>query len=288
LCSRLHQALRSITEHYEIVLVFDCSPDDGWERICEECKKDSRVKGIQLSRNFGQHNAITAGLSHVRGEWVVVMDCDLQDQPEDVPLLFSKAQEGYDLVLAQRLRRKDSALKKMSSACFSAAFGYLTDSEHDSTIANFGIYHCSVVQAILSMGDQVRCLPVMAQWVGYKSEKLPVEHASRGTGESSYSWIKLFRLAKDVILTFSDKPLHLTVNLGMIICIGSVLVGILYLLRYVCGGILVSGFTSLILSIWFLSGVIIFVLGVLGVYLGRVFDQVKDRPTYLIRKKENF
>jgi len=287
LCSRLHQALRSITEHYEIVLVFDCSPDDGWERICEECKKDSRVKGIQLSRNFGQHYAITAGLAHVSGEWIVVMDCDLQDRPEEIPNLMNKAMDGYDVVFAQRQQRKDHFFKRMSSKLFYAIFSYMTDSRQDASIANFGIYHLRVVEAILSMKDKVRYFPTMAQWVGFRQASFPVDHGIRESGKTAYSWRRLFMLAFDNMIAFSDKPLHLTVQLGMLLCLLSFGASMYYLLRYLFGGITVNGFASVILSIWFLSGVIIFILGVLGIYLGRVFDQVKNRPSYIIRTTEN-
>jgi dolichol-phosphate mannosyltransferase len=288
LCDRLHASLKCITENYEIILVFDCSPDDGWERIRSECKKDSRVKGIQLSRNFGQHYAITAGLESVSGEWVVVMDCDLQDRPEEIVNLFNKAREaGVDIVFAQRKARRDHLSKRLSSAAFYALFSFMTDSKQDASIANFGIYHRRVVRAMLSMKDKVRYFPTMAQWVGFKSAVLPVDHAARAAGETTYSWRRLFRLAFDNMIAFSDKPLHLTVQLGMAICLFAFGAAVFYLLRYLLGGITVSGFTSLILSVWFLSGIIIFILGVIGIYLGRVFDQVKNRPFFIIREKEN-
>jgi len=118
LCDRLHESIRCITENYEVVLVFDCSRDDGWLHICRECEKDNRVKGIKLSRNFGQHYAIMAGLEYVKGEWVVVMDCDLQDRPEEIPVLFDKVNEGFDMVLAQRRDRRELFLKRLSSKLF--------------------------------------------------------------------------------------------------------------------------------------------------------------------------
>ena len=288
LCERLHKSLQQVTEDYEVILVFDCSPDDGWGRICEECTKDQRVKGIQLSRNFGQHYAITAGLEKVSGEWVVVMDCDLQDRPEEIVNLYRKALEGYDTVFAQRIERKDSLAKRLSSKLFYVVFSYMTDSRQDASIANFGIYHRGVVGAILSMKDKVRYFPTMAQWVGFRSTVLPVEHGSRDAGETTYSWRRLLLLALDNMISFSDKPLHLTVQLGMLLCLFSFGAGLFYLLRYLFGGITVGGFTSIILSIWFLSGVIIFILGVLGIYLGQVFDQVKGRPSCIVRTTENF
>jgi glycosyltransferase involved in cell wall biosynthesis len=287
LCQRLHDSLGEITAKYEVILVFDCSPDDGWECICRETQKDKRVKGIRLSRNFGQHYAITAGLEHADGDWVVVMDCDLQDQPEEIIKLYQKAQEGHDIVFAQRQERKDGLLKRWSSRAFYAVFSYMTDTRQDARIANFGIYRHNVVAAILSMRDYVRYFPTMAQWVGFHHTAIPVEHAERGDGDSNYSVRKLLALAFDNMVVFSDKPLRLTVKFGMAICVVTALTSIFYLWRYFRGDISVGGYTSLILSIWFLGGIVIFLLGVLGIYLGKTFDQAKRRPTYIVRDKEN-
>ncbi|HMB63279.1 MAG TPA: glycosyltransferase family 2 protein, partial [Eudoraea sp.] len=245
------------------------------------------VKGIRLSRNFGQHYAITAGLEKAKGEWIVVMDCDLQDRPEEIPALFEKAQEGYDIVYARRLVRKDGLLKKMASKIFYRLFGYLTDSKQDPSIANFGIYHREVIRSILKMKDHVRYFPTMVQWVGFRSAKLNVDHSRREDGKSSYTWRKLLTLALDNVIAFSDKPLKLTIRLGFVISMISLCIGVFYLYRYLAGEIIVLGFTSLVISIWFLSGLIIFILGILGIYLGKTFDRVKDRPTFIIHEKLN-
>jgi len=288
LCRRLRASLGEITENYELILVFDCSPDDGWKSICLECQRDKRVKGIRLSRNFGQQCAITAGLEHASGEWIVVMDCDLQDQPEEIVKLYNKAQEGYDIVFAQRQHRKDGLLKRLSSKAFYAVFSYMTETHQDARIANFGIYRETTIAAILSMRDYVRYFPTMAQWVGFHRTAIPVEHAERREGASGYSWRKLFRLAFDTMVVFSDKPLRLTVKFGMAICVATTLISLVHLWRYFRGDIIVIGYASLILSIWFLGGIIIFLLGVLGMYLGKTFDQAKQRPAYIVRDRENF
>ena len=287
LCNRLHKSLKKITKDYEIILVFDCSPDNSWERICKECKRDERVKGISLSRNFGQHYAITAGLEYTEGNWVVVMDCDLQDQPEEICKLYQKVQEGYDIVYAQREVRRDHFLKRMSSCLFYKVFSYMTDSHQDATIANFGIYSNKVILAILSMRDYVRYFPTMAQWVGFKSTSVVVEHAERSLGTSSYSLSKLLNLAVNNMIVFSDKPLRLTVKAGMSVCVLTILIAFIYLYLYLSGSITVIGYASLILSIWFLSGIIIFLIGIVGIYLGKTFDQTKRRPTYIINATEN-
>ena len=288
LVNRLNKVLSDLSDQYEIILVEDGSPDKSWECIERICKEDSKVKGIKLSRNFGQHYAITAGLEQAVGDWIVVMDCDLQDMPEEIPKLFRKAKEGFDIVYARRLIRKDSFFKKITSKIFYRLFGYLTDSNQDPSIANFGIYHLKVVRAILDMKDQVRYFPTMVQWVGFSSTKIDVTHSARASGKSSYSWRKLLNLALDNMIAFSDKPLRLTIRLGFSISLISIFIGIFYIYRYLIGEIVVVGFASLVISIWFLSGLVIFILGILGVYLGKTFDRVKDRPTFIIHEKLNF
>ena len=287
LVERIVKSVTTITEDFEIVLVNDASPDASWSVIEHECAQDKRVKGVNLSRNFGQHYAITAGLHYAKGEWVVVMDCDLQDRPEEIPTLYQKALEGYDSVFAQRVQREDNWLKRMSSKIFYAILGYLTDTKQDASIANFGIYNNNVIQSILQMGDRYRYFPTMVQWVGFKKGYLPVSHNERAEGKSSYNFSRLFRLALDTIIAFSDKPLRLMVKGGFIVTIISILIGLIYLIKYLCGDIQVLGFTTLIISLWLIAGIIISLLGVLGLYVGKMFDTVKKRPTFIVDKELN-
>lgn len=287
LVERIEKAVEGITSDYEIVLVNDCSPDNSWECIERRCKTDRRVKGVNLSRNFGQHYAITAGLSKAQGEWVVVMDCDLQDRPEEIPNLYRKAQEGYDSVFAQRLERQDSWTKRMSSTLFYGVFSFLTDSHQDKSVANFGIYHRKVVEAILSMNDSIRYFPIMAQWVGFRKGYLPVQHAESERGKSSYSLFKLFRLASDNMIGFSDKPLRLMLKIGFYITLLSLLVALYYFVKWAMGWIEVDGFTTLVISVWFALGTIAMMLGVTGIYIGKIYDRVKGRPTFIISETLN-
>lgn len=288
LVKQIKANVSQITQDFEIILVNDASPDNSWLEIKKECKKDKRVKGINLSRNFGQHYAITAGLSFTGGEWVVVMDCDLQDRPDEILNLYSKAQDGYQSVFAQRIQRNDSFTKRLYSKAFYTLFSYLTETKQDPSVANFGIYHASVIESILSMKDQVRYFPTMVQWVGYNKFYLPVKHNDRFEGKSTYNFSGLFRLAIDTIIAFSDKPLRLTAKIGFIISVGSFLVGLFYFIGYLSGHILVSGFASLIISIWFLAGVIVMILGVLGLYVGKIFEKVKLRPSFIVKEKINY
>ena len=287
LVKQVKENLLTITEDFEIILVNDASPDNSWVAIETECKKDKRVKGINLSRNFGQHYAITAGLSYAKGEWVVVMDCDLQDRPDEIPNLYKKAMEGWDIVFAQRKERKDGFLKKKLSKLFYYLFSYLTETKQDASVANFGIYNKKVIVAILSMKDQIRFFPTMVQWVGFRKYYLPVKHSERFEGKSSYNFKGLFKLALNSILAFSDKPLRLTVKLGFGITLISLLVMLVYFIMYLTGSIKVLGFTSLIISFWFLSGIIIFILGFVGLYIGKMFEKVKDRPNFIVQEEIN-
>jgi len=288
LVKQIKANVSQITQDFEIILVNDASPDNSWLEIKKECENDKRVTGINLSRNFGQHYAITAGLSFAGGEWVVVMDCDLQDRPDEIPNLYAKAQEGYQSVFAQRVQRNDSFTKRLSSKAFYTLFSYLTETKQDPSVANFGIYHKSVIESILSMKDQVRYFPTMVQWVGYNKFYLPVKHDDRFDGKSSYNFSRLFRLAVDTIIAFSDKPLRLTAKIGFFISAISFLVGIFYFIGHLSGHILVSGFASLIISIWFLAGVIIMILGMFGLYVGKIFEKVKQRPVFIIKDKISY
>lgn len=287
LVQRISNAVEQVTDSYEIILVNDCSPDDSWNKMKEICAVNKKVKGINLSRNFGQHYAITAGLTESTGEWVVVMDCDLQDRPEEIPNLYKKAQEGYDTVFAQRKERKDSFLKKLSSTVFNSVFAFLTDQDQDKTVGNFGIYHRQVIDAVLSMGDSVRWFPIMVKWVGFNIGYMPVEHSERAEGKSSYSLRRLLSVASDNMIAFSNKPLRLMLQLGFCIVALSMLVAMYYLVRYLSGGIAVEGFTTMVISMWILGGIIIMLIGLTGIYIGKTFDKSKDRPLFIIKEKLN-
>jgi dolichol-phosphate mannosyltransferase len=284
LVSRIELAMKDITNDYEIILVEDCGPDSSWEVIVELAKTNPKLRGIKLSRNFGQHYAITAGLNNVKGEWVVVMDCDLQDQPEEIIKLYEKAIEGFDVVLASRKVRLDNFAKKFFSRQFYKILSFLTGMEHDSSIANFGIYHQKVIQSINQMPESIRYFPAMVTWVGFKSTKVEVDHASRLEGVTSYNFQKLMHLAIDIILANSDKPLRIVVKAGLLISAFSVVIAIKTLLNYLNGEIIVLGYASMLISIWLLSGVIIATLGIVGLYVGKTFQGVKKRPNFIIDK----
>ncbi|MBP7511384.1 MAG: glycosyltransferase family 2 protein, partial [Bacteroidia bacterium] len=275
LVSRLCASLNSITSQYEIILVDDCGPDKSWDKIVANAANNNKIIGIRLSRNFGQHHAITAGLDKSTGNWVVVMDCDLQDQPEEIAKLYAKAKEGYDIVFARRAQRQDTFIKRFTSQLFYKGFAYLSGIPQDGTIGNFGIYNRKVIDAINAMREPMRAFAPMARWVGFNRTAIDVAHAERFEGSSSYNWSRLITLALDIAMAYSDKPLKLTVKLGIGISFLSVLYTLYNIVLYNMGIIKLSGYTSLIVSIWFLSGLTIFTLGILGLYLGKVFEGIK-------------
>lgn len=235
LYDRLKNSLEKITGEFEVIFVNDFSPDNSWDIIKDLVDMDPRVIGLDLSRNFGQHYAITAGLDKCRGEWVVVMDCDLQDKPEEILKLYNKAQDGFDIVLGKRVERKDSFLKRLSSKLFYKTFSYLTDTKQDESIANFGIYNRKTIDAVVSMRENLRFFPIMVNWVGYKSISIDIEHGAREIGESSYSMRKLLKLSLNTILSYSDKPLKITVKAGFFISVLSFCYALYIIIRALLG-----------------------------------------------------
>jgi len=287
LVERISKSVSIITDCFEVILVEDGSVDESWKKIEENCKKDGRIKGIKLSRNFGQHSAITAGIEAAAGQWIVVMDCDLQDRPEEIVNLYQKAQEGYDIVLASRFERHDTLAKRISSKLFYRVLSYLSGTKYDSSIANFGIYHKKVIDSILKMQENIRYFPAMMNWVGFDRVSIPVQHAKRPQGQSSYNFKKQISLAVDIILAYSDKPLRLIVGLGLLISLFAFIFAGVIAIKYFAGQIHLIGYASLITSLCFFSGVMVTVLGVVGLYIGKIFAGIKKRPIYLINKKVN-
>ncbi|MET0946686.1 MAG: glycosyltransferase family 2 protein [Flavobacterium sp.] len=287
LVDEIQKVMLEINQPYEIILVDDRSLDNSWEVMKKISRQFSEVKSIRLSRNFGQHPAIMAGLSQAKGEWIVVMDCDLQDQPMEVLKLYNKAKEGFDIVLAKRKNRKDGFYKRMSSLLFSKVYGFFTDTRYDNEVANFGIYHSKVIQSILKISDSIKYFPLFVTFVGYNSTSIIVEHAQRAEGNSSYSYSKLLSLAFNTIISFSNKPLKLFVKFGLTISGISFMLGLYNVYLAMTDRIEVLGYSSIIVSIWFLSGIIITTIGVCGIYIGKIFDQTKDRPIFIIDETLN-
>ena len=284
LYTRLEKTLSTITNEFEIIMVNDASPDNAWESIKELAAKDSRVKGINFSRNFGQHRAITAGLDYAKGDWVVVMDCDLQDQPEEIIKLYNKAQEGYDVVVGRRIDRQDSYLKKLGSHLFYKVYNYLTDIQVDKSIGNFGIYNKAVIKNVKLFKEQNHSFGLFVLWSGFKRIEIPIEHANRSEGKSSYTFSKLIALAFDSIVAHSNKPLKISVQIGFTLSFFSLLYSIWLVIGYIFWSTPIIGWTSLIVSLYFLAGLIMGSIGMVGLYIGKIFDEVKNRPLYIVQE----
>jgi polyisoprenyl-phosphate glycosyltransferase len=281
---RVVAAMNGIAGDFEIIMVNDASPDSAWDVIEALARKDRRVKGINLSRNFGQHRAIAAGLAYARGEWTVVMDCDLQDQPEEIVKLHAKALEGHHIVFARRNERKDGFFKKLGSRLFYRVYDYLTDGSTDHTVANFGIYSRSVIDNYNRFKEQNRSFLFLARWMGFDTAYVDVDHAQRYEGHSSYTLKKLLRLAFDHILSYSNKPLIVFIKFGFLMSLFSLLYGIYIVARYFFYGVSVEGWTTVVVSIYFIGGLLFANLGIIGLYIGKIFEESKERPYYIVEK----
>lgn len=285
---RLVAVLERIGEPFEILMINDASPDHSWQVIQGLAERDARVRGINLSRNFGQHYAIAAGLDHARGRYVVVMDCDLQHVPEDIPRLYAKAREGHDIVFVRRMARRDSFWKKLSSRAFTTLYNTLTDFRIDPRISTYSIISRRVADTLRGLSEGNRNYPLLLHWVGFDMAYIDGEHAERFAGRSAYSFRKLFAFAIDSITGQSNRPMRLSIQFGFCLSIAAQLYAVWLAVRYYIWDVKVEGWTSVMVAIFFLSGLAFANIGVLGVYLGKVFDESRRRPLYVIKDRLNF
>jgi glycosyltransferase involved in cell wall biosynthesis len=274
-------------EDYEIILVNDGSPQNDWIVIKEICQNDIRVKGINLSRNFGQHKAISAGLDFAQGDWVIIMDSDLQDQPEEIPNLYAKALEGFDVVFGKRFMRRDRLIKRALSKGFNIIFRYLIDINLDNSVSNFSIINQRVIREIVKIRETTRSHALFIYWLGYDVAYINVKHSERQLGKSSYNFKTSLKLAIDYAISQSNKPLKIFVKLGFLISAISFMYGIKLIHNYYIYHIPIQGWTSIMVSLYFIAGLLLSSLGLLGVYVGRIFDEVKGRPIYAIKELIN-
>lgn len=289
LVQRCENACKQVAHDYEIILVDDFSPDNSWLKMKQMALQNHRIKAIKLSRNFGQQYAIYTGLCNMAksSEFVCVLDCDLQDSPEEIISFVEAAQHGNEVVIASRKKRKDPFFKRLTSNMFNAVLSFLTGVPQSATTANFGLYSRKVVDVIISMPEKTRYFPTQIQWVGFRKTEVDVTREERADGSSGYSFGKLLNLAFDVILANSDKPMRLLASSGIVICALSMFYAAYTIVKYLIGGIHVPGYASLQVTVIFFSGFIIFAMGVLGMYIAKIFDQVKGRPSFIVEEKIN-
>ena len=284
---RLTESLSQITNEYELILVDDNCPQNSWEEIVELCQKDEKVKGFHLSRNFGQIRAITAGLDKSKGDWVVVMDCDLQDRPEAIVELYQKAQEGYDVVFARRTERVDTAVTKILSKTFYKVYDYFTDGAFDSSICNFSISRRKVIGSYCSMREHNRAFTMFIRWLGFKETAIDLKADARFEGTSSYNLQRKLKMAFEIITSQSNKPLFFSVHAGFLIALCSFLYIVYLMIRALVVGDVLSGWTTIVASIYLMGGLLLIAIGVVGIYIGNIFEEAKNRPLYVIAEALN-
>jgi dolichol-phosphate mannosyltransferase len=279
--------LNKINSDYEVIIIDDGSTDNSWSQIQIAAKDNQKIVGIKLSKNFGHHYAITAGLHNSKGEWVVVMDSDLQDRPEVIPELLDKAQEGFDVVFVSRQQRPESFVYKLGQRLFYASLRFLSGIDFDSKQANFSIINRKVVEAFKKFPENARFYGSTIKWLGFSRASINAAHGLRFSGRPSYTIKKRITLALDIILSFSDRPLRFAIGLGLLMSAVSVLFSLWIFIGAINWGFSVIGWPSLIVSIFFTGGAILIVLGIIGIYLGRIFREVKARPLYVVSESLN-
>lgn len=281
--NRLTVVMATLGESYEIVFVDDGSTDGSLELLKGLHEKDDKVKVIAFTRNFGQHLAMTAGFDYAKGGFVILMDADLQDPPEEIPKLVAKIREGYDVVYGHRKIRHDSLFKKLTSKIYLQLLAKLTNQAMSPEITSFRIMSRKVVDYTNQLRERNRLHGGLVAWLGFSFATVDVEYGARFSGKTKYSLRKMIALALEGIISFSDVPLRVIGYFGLLVSAISFIVGIVVLVRHLAWGIPVEGYTSTVVAIFFTGGVILLVLGVIGQYIGRIHIEVKNRPLYVVK-----
>jgi dolichol-phosphate mannosyltransferase len=267
---------------WEVIFVDDGSQDGSWALI-EACHRvDARVGGLRLSRRFGHHVAVTAGLDRARGSAVVVMDGDLQDPPDEIPTLYHTYQEGYDLVYGLRRLRHDPWLKRLNSRLFWWGINKVSGLNMPANQMMLRVMSRRLVDAVCQMRESHRFVHGMMAWAGYRVTTVEIRHESRRTGRTKYSFVRQLRLALDAMTSFSVTPLRIASVLGLVTSAASCLFAVWLITRKLLYGYSVEGWASIITSMFFLAGVQLFVLGLLGEYVGKVYREAQRRPLYFV------
>jgi glycosyltransferase involved in cell wall biosynthesis len=275
-----------VQNDFEIVFIDDGSSDDTWEMIRSLSIENPKVKGLKLSRNFGQHKAIMAGLRQCSGDWVAIMDADLQDDPSDIPRLISAAIESRsEVALAKRVRKQHSLIKKIGSLLFSSALSLASGIKSSSSVGNFGVYSRKVIDEIKNFGDRDFLIGHLVIWTGFSNVQVEVVHRARQSGASTYNFKSLFSLGYSVLMSSSDFPLRSIAALGAIFLAGSLSFGVVIVARYFSGGPAPEGWTSLILTLLICTSILMLSLGVVGLYVARLFELNKKRPLFVVSEK---
>lgn len=287
---RLQSMMDNIPRYdFEVIIVENGSFDSTYDKLLKIHAEDSRFKIVQLSRNFRCDGGITAGLQYASGDAVVIMMADLQDPPELVPQFLEKWEEGYDIVYTVVLKRNGTGLaRRFFSIMFYKIIGVLTDRTIPENASDFRLIDRRVYETVNRMTERNRMLRGIITWTGFKQYAIDYERPPRFAGESKAAFVQVFKLALDGIFSFSYIPLKLTTYLGFIISILSFIMIIVELALFVFYGREVPGFTTLIITILFLFGMLFMILGIIGEYIARIYDEVKQRPNYIVKKEIGF
>lgn len=278
-----------ISDNFEIILVNDGSPDNSWQIILNLAKSDNKIKAINLSRNFGQHPAIYCGLEYSSGDVVIVMDCDLQEDPSYIPLLFEKYKEGFDVVYTYKRNRAHATWKNIATFVFTKIYNFLIDNKNlvnNQNVGSFSLISRKVVDNFLKFKDCQFHYLIIIRWLGFNYTYIEITHLKRKYGKSSYNFKRLFEHALVAIVFQSDKLLRLNIYLGFFIAFFSFVIGLIIIIIYFLHGF-APGWASIIVLILFSLGIILFSLGIIGLYMGKMFDQTKQRPIFIIDEKIN-
>jgi len=285
LFGRLIPALERLEVSFEVVCVNDGSADDTLDRLLALQKTESRLRVIDLSRNFGKEKALSAGLAHCRGEAVVPMDADLQHPPEAIAEMLAKWREGWEVVFARRDARAGQSLsERVFAKGFYWAFDHLSDVRLPREVGDFRLMDRKVVETINHMPERSRFMKGIFAWVGYRHTEIVYHQGERAAGTSKFNSIKLLRFAFDGLTSFSNFPLKVWGAIGAVISTLAFLYIVVRIIRTLIWGIDVPGYESILVSVLFLGGMQLLTLGIIGDYLGRVFDEVKGRPLFIVRK----
>ncbi|MCC6471461.1 MAG: glycosyltransferase family 2 protein [Alphaproteobacteria bacterium] len=284
---RLLPALDRLSLAYEVVCVDDGSTDATWGSLLVWRAREDAVRLVSLSRNFGKEVALTAGLDAARGEAVVLIDADLQHPPELIETFIAKWRAGYEMVYAQRRdRRTDGVLRRHASRLFYWAFGRMADVEMPDGAGDFRLLDRKVVEALKSMPERARFMKGLYAWVGFRHTGVPFDPEPRHDGRSAFGLGNLFRFAVDGLVSFSTAPLTACAYLGAMIALPAVLMGLYFAFRTLILGVDVPGYASIIVAVMVLGGVQLLSLGVIGAYIGRLYEEAKQRPLYIVRQTE--
>ncbi|MEA3449060.1 MAG: glycosyltransferase [Bacteroidota bacterium] len=280
------EILSQFTDEYEFIFINDGSTDNSLEIIKSLSEKDTAVKYINLSRNFGQQIAISAGLEHARGQRVAIMDADLQDPPEVLIEMYNKLDNGYDVVYGKRKRRKgESVLKRMTARMFYRLLSRMTNIKIPVDTGDFRMITRQVVNELNKMPERDRFIRGQVAWVGFRQTEIVYERAGRQSGHTGYSYKKMVRFALDGLTSFSDFPLRFATWMGFFFSIVSFVMIIWALYQRLIAHSFVQGWTSLIISVLFLGGIQLITIGIIGEYISRIGNNVRRRPKYVVKDK---